>query len=158
LDVLRAEREVPEAFEATVSAGVLDPFVFAYRIEPRILDVLLHDVVRQASVRSILKSAKDERGLRAVGVLQLDATNPLADLTTREQEVYWLLAEGRTNREIAASLFISEATAKIHVRNILKKLDVRNRTEAALLASVASDLAKPSSARDSDEIATDKGP
>ncbi len=54
-------------------------------------------------------------------------------LTPREQEVLALLAEGRTNREIGATLFMAEKTASVHVSRILAKLDVRTRTEAAVL-------------------------
>jgi len=49
-------------------------------------------------------------------------------------EVLVLLAEGRTNRQIADSLFISESTAGVHVSNILGKLAVTGRTEAAAVA------------------------
>ena len=56
------------------------------------------------------------------------------DLTARELEVMALLAEGRTNREIAAELVISDKTASVHVSHILAKLGVRNRVEAASLA------------------------
>jgi DNA-binding NarL/FixJ family response regulator len=54
-------------------------------------------------------------------------------LTKREREVYELLLQGLSNREIGETLFISETTAKVHVRHILAKLGVRTRTEAALL-------------------------
>ncbi len=52
-------------------------------------------------------------------------------LTPREREVLALVAEGRTNRQIAQALFISEKTASVHVSNILAKLGVANRAEAA---------------------------
>jgi DNA-binding CsgD family transcriptional regulator len=52
-------------------------------------------------------------------------------LTPREREVLALVAEGRTNRQIAAALFISDKTASVHVSNILAKLGVANRAEAA---------------------------
>jgi DNA-binding NarL/FixJ family response regulator len=55
-------------------------------------------------------------------------------LTRREREVLNEVAAGRTNREIAASLFISESTAGVHVSNILGKMGVSTRTEAARLA------------------------
>jgi two-component system NarL family response regulator len=49
-------------------------------------------------------------------------------------EVLDLIAQGKTNREIANTLYITEVTAKVHVRHILEKLDVRSRTEAAIIA------------------------
>jgi len=55
-------------------------------------------------------------------------------LTPREADVLTLLADGRTNREIAGELYISPKTASVHVSNILAKLDVRTRTQAAAVA------------------------
>jgi predicted ATPase/DNA-binding CsgD family transcriptional regulator len=55
-------------------------------------------------------------------------------LTPREQEVLQHLVEGRTNRQIARSLFISEKTASVHVSNIMSKLGAANRSEAAAIA------------------------
>lgn len=55
-------------------------------------------------------------------------------ITAREHEVLALLAEGRTNREIAETLVITEKTASVHVSHILSKLDARNRGEAAAIA------------------------
>ncbi|XRQ13802.1 helix-turn-helix transcriptional regulator [Actinomadura welshii] len=66
-----------------------------------------------------------------------DATRPpgpLGALTGREREVLKLVAEGHNNREIAAALFISPKTASVHVSNILAKLDVTSRTQAAAVA------------------------
>jgi DNA-binding NarL/FixJ family response regulator len=59
---------------------------------------------------------------------------PTAELTTRELEVLRLLGAGKTNKEIAAELQISERTARTHVSNILGKLDLTSRTRAALWA------------------------
>ena len=56
------------------------------------------------------------------------------DLTPRESEVLAMVAEGKTNREIGAALYISESTAGVHVSNILAKLGVASRTEAAAIA------------------------
>jgi DNA-binding NarL/FixJ family response regulator len=62
--------------------------------------------------------------------------SPLDDLglTAREQEVLALVAIGQTNAQIAETLFISPKTATVHVSNILGKLGVRNRVEAATVA------------------------
>lgn len=61
-------------------------------------------------------------------------TNPAVPLSTREYDVLELLALGLSNQEIANSLTISERTARKHVSNILDKLHVSNRTQAALFA------------------------
>jgi len=58
----------------------------------------------------------------------------LAGLTPREEEILKLLATGESNREIGKRLFISEQTVKNHVANIFRKLQVNDRTKAALLA------------------------
>ncbi len=55
-------------------------------------------------------------------------------LTGRETEVLRLLARGRSNREISSELFIEEKTVKAHVSSVLRKLDVKSRTQAALHA------------------------
>jgi DNA-binding NarL/FixJ family response regulator len=62
--------------------------------------------------------------------------SPAAELglTPREHEVLLLLAEGRTNREIGETLFMSEKTASVHVSRILAKLEVGGRVEAAAVA------------------------
>jgi DNA-binding NarL/FixJ family response regulator len=62
------------------------------------------------------------------------STEPDA-LTERETQVLGLLAQGKTNREIAESLVISERTVKFHVSSILKKLGANNRTEAVSIAA-----------------------
>ncbi|QXE01227.1 response regulator transcription factor [Terribacillus sp. DMT04] len=53
-------------------------------------------------------------------------------LTVREQEVLHLIAKGRSNQEIASELFIALKTVKVHVSNILSKLEVQDRTQAAI--------------------------
>ncbi len=58
----------------------------------------------------------------------------LTALTAREHEVLRLLAEGKSNREIAATLYIAPKTASVHVSNILAKLGAASRTEAAAVA------------------------
>ncbi|MEL6578191.1 MAG: response regulator transcription factor, partial [Cyanobacteria bacterium J06621_12] len=55
-------------------------------------------------------------------------------LTSREQEVLQLIATGHSNKEIAAQLYITERTVKNHVNSILRSLDLRDRTQAAIFA------------------------
>jgi DNA-binding CsgD family transcriptional regulator/tetratricopeptide (TPR) repeat protein len=64
-----------------------------------------------------------------------------AVLTPREREVLALMAQGRTNRQIGAALFISEKTASVHVSNILAKLSAGGRTEAVAIAAARGLLA-----------------
>ncbi|WP_053217984.1 response regulator [Virgibacillus senegalensis] len=59
---------------------------------------------------------------------------PHESLTAREMEVLLLVAQGKTNQEIADELFIALKTAKVHVSNILSKLEVQDRTQAAVYA------------------------
>jgi len=59
---------------------------------------------------------------------------PVEPLTDREKEVIALLGKGASNKEIATELFITERTARTHVSNILGKLGLASRTQAALYA------------------------
>jgi DNA-binding NarL/FixJ family response regulator len=72
-----------------------------------------------------------------MGVAQVQTggpATPLVALTPRELEVLRLVAAGRSNKEIGTELFISTKTASVHVSNILAKLGVSGRGEAAALA------------------------
>jgi DNA-binding NarL/FixJ family response regulator len=70
-----------------------------------------------------------------VSLTQGRAPDPLQELTEREREILALIGTGLTNREIGERVFLSEKTIKHYVTNILQKLQVRSRVEAALLAS-----------------------
>ncbi len=61
-------------------------------------------------------------------------TLPHESLTAREMEILLLIAQGKTNQEIADQLFIALKTAKVHVSNVLSKLEVHDRTQAAIYA------------------------
>lgn len=70
-----------------------------------------------------------------VSLTRAPAPDALQELTERESEILRLIGAGLTNREIGAKIFLSEKTIKHHVTNILHKLQVRSRVEAALFAA-----------------------
>lgn len=65
---------------------------------------------------------------------QKEQKHPHDELTNRELEILLLMSQGKTNQEIADELFIALKTAKVHVSNILSKLDVQDRTQAVIYA------------------------
>lgn len=107
------------------------------------LSYLLKDVSPAELVEAVRKASRGEavlhpqiaqkiiKGLRETGENQM---RPHDELSRREREVLELLAEGISNAEIAARLFISEKTVKSHVSNILSKLHLADRTQAAVYA------------------------
>jgi DNA-binding NarL/FixJ family response regulator len=72
-------------------------------------------------------------------------TTPVGTLTDREREVLVLMARGLDNGQIAAELFVSEATIRTHVGHVLSKLDARSRVQAVVVA-YESGLVRPGSA------------
>jgi DNA-binding CsgD family transcriptional regulator len=101
-----------------------------------------HEAARKLSAQ-LLRREIEHLGSRGRIDLQSHGTKPRAaeaspaarlGLTPREQEVLQHLVEGRTNRQIARALFISEKTASVHVSNIMSKLGAANRSEAAAIA------------------------
>jgi DNA-binding NarL/FixJ family response regulator len=72
--------------------------------------------------------------LRRAGPRAHTAPSALAALTPREREVLVLMAEGRSNSEISAQLFVSDATTRTHVARIIGKTGSRDRTQAVVLA------------------------
>jgi two-component system vancomycin resistance associated response regulator VraR/NarL family two-component system response regulator LiaR len=106
---------------------------------------LLKDVLQTELVKAIHQVAQGEPALHPEAQRKLveHLTRPhtaaagepnLDDLTERERDVLGLIAQGQSNRQIADSLHITEGTVKGHVSNILSKLQLQDRTQAALFA------------------------
>lgn len=106
---------------------------------------LLKDAPSEKLVEAIRAAARGESFLQPSVAAKVVAEfarlspqtprSPLVEpLSEREHEILRLLASGASNKEIAAALFIAEGTVKNHVTNILGKLSVRDRTQAALKA------------------------
>ena len=96
------------------------------------------DVHADKLADAIRNAAKGRATLDEAATQALIQTNQLPglghDLTPREKEVLGLLVQGETNREISQKLHISPATVRLHVSNILTKLNATNRTEAVSIA------------------------
>jgi DNA-binding NarL/FixJ family response regulator len=102
-----------------------------------VLPAQLVDAVRVVAAGDALLAPSVTRRLldRFASALSDDATPPSLDgLTARELEILRLLAGGLSNAEIAAQLVVSEATVKTHVSAVLRKLGVRDRVQAVVLA------------------------
>ncbi len=111
-----------------------DCLVTAYRVFPGLLREIKPDHW-PVSLTEIVEAANDHQLALAIGLPARTAMERLAPrLTRREAEVFNLMCKGLTNKEIAASLFITEVTVKVHVKRILAKFGVRSRTEAVLHA------------------------
>ena len=119
----------------TVSRGILDSLVFVFRLDRR----LPRQVAQVPELRSVLQDALNVIDAQPHASLDTrlvahEQTLSKAGLTRRERDVLGLLSAGKTNREIAQSLFLSELTVKVHVRHVLRKIGARTRTEAAIYA------------------------
>jgi NarL family two-component system response regulator LiaR len=107
------------------------------------LSYILKDISAQELASAVRKAAVGEAVLhprvaaRVIKELQgkrADALNPFTELSERELEVLKLIADGMSNADMAARLFLSEKTIKGHVSNILSKLHLVDRTQAAVYA------------------------
>ncbi len=135
-DAAVRSKQLIKTFARTIDSGLTDTFVFAYRVDQQVLGLLTKDASTRDQIAPILLRANDRSRARAAG-LRIAPSEQLAPgpLTPRERDVFALLCDGRSNKEIAAALFLSEVTVKVHVSNILRKLGVRTRTEAAVLGA-----------------------
>jgi len=135
LSELRAQGAPTRVLVLTSAAGPSGP---ALALQAGAAGFLYKDVDPDALVRAI-RSVLDGHTVLAPEAAGLVTARPgdvrgIAALTGREREVLGLLADGRSNREIARALHVSEKTVKTHVSAVLAKLGVADRTQAAVLA------------------------
>ena len=95
---------------------------------------LLKSVRRASLIEAVREVAAGRRYLPPTTAARLVEAMESERLTAREFDVLRLLAQGERNREIADSLGLAEPTVKIHVNNLLRKLQAKDRTEAAMIA------------------------
>lgn len=149
LDGLETTRRImPEAGDSRIlilTTFDLDEYVYA-ALRAGASGFLLKDVspeqliaaVRQIGVGDALLAPSITRRLverfARPTALPAASTSAISTLTTREQEVLKLIARGLSNAEVAATMFLGEATVKTHVAHILTKLDIRDRVQAVVVA------------------------
>jgi DNA-binding NarL/FixJ family response regulator len=131
--------ELPET-EVVAMTSVLDDGTVIGAIKAGAIGYLLKDTESEELRRAIKAAAagqvqlSPEAAARLVREVRVPEA-PASQLTERESEVLRLVATGKANKEIAAELMIGEKTVKTHVSNILSKLGVQSRTQAALYAA-----------------------
>jgi len=131
------KRDDPD-IEVIALTSVLEDASVVNAIRAGAIGYLLKDTEADELIRAIKAAALGQVQLspQAAERLMREIRSPESPekLTKRETEVLRLLAEGKANKEIASTLFISETTVKTHVSNILTKLGIPSRTQAALYA------------------------
>jgi DNA-binding CsgD family transcriptional regulator len=128
--------QIGRAAEIITSRGGIDSFVTAYRGCPRLLGALAEVDDCRETLITITEQARDWSLAESTG-LTAGHRKEREAISRREKEVLNLITQGLTNKEIAQTLFISEATAKVHVQNIFRKLGVKTRAQAAVRAAEA---------------------
>jgi LuxR family maltose regulon positive regulatory protein len=123
-------RGAVDVIRQAASLGAWDPVVCAVRASPPLAEALASDRYARRFLEPLYAGSDDRALARRAGFRTRSTRPPVEVLSPREREVLGLIAEGMRNRDIAQALFISDSTAKVHVRNVIAKLGVRNRTEA----------------------------
>ena len=109
--------------------------ISGYFLKDTDADTLIDCIKAVANGQSILHPSITKKVL--AGYKEISATvqgNHKEILTEREREILKLITEGKSNKEIAASLYISEKTVKNHLTNVFRKIDVQDRTQAVIYA------------------------
>ncbi len=110
--------------------AMVDAGADGYLLKDSEPELLLEQVLRGAQGETVFSEAVAEY----LATRQPNSSaNPFKQLTERELDVLQEVARGLSNKEIAATLHISEETVKVHIRNLLRKLDVRSRVAATVL-------------------------
>lgn len=122
------ERDLVEALQNGAKGYLLKD------MEPDSLVVALRDIVNGKTVVAPTLAPILAKVVQGNVPNSNDKASPFEELTPRETEILGLLAEGQSNKVIARNLGISDGTVKLHVKAILRKLNVHSRVEAAVLA------------------------
>ncbi|MBA2284441.1 MAG: response regulator transcription factor [Ktedonobacteraceae bacterium] len=137
--VRELKRLVPSTQVIILTSYHEDDQIFS-AIKAGALSYLLKDAEPQELVGAVRAAARGESMLhpmvasRLLHEMQSREHTPLGDLTARELDILKCIARGRSNSQIAGDLVISEPTVKTHVSNILAKLHLADRTQAAIYA------------------------
>jgi LuxR family maltose regulon positive regulatory protein len=113
-----------------MSLGTWDPVVCGLRSSRPLAEALAAHEPSRNQLESLYAASNDLGLARRAGFRTRSTRSPDQVLSPREREVMGLIAKGLRNREIAEVLYISQSTAKVHVRHVLEKLGVRTRAEA----------------------------
>ena len=131
---LRAEEVDARILILTVSDAkndiytLIDAGADGYLLKDTEPDVLLSQIKRIAQGEVILSDS-----IKNLLLERKQVQDPIDTLTEREMDVLRLIATGLSNKQIAGQLFISEETVKVHIRNLLRKLNVHSRVAATVL-------------------------
>lgn len=106
----------------------------SYVLKDVVMEDLADAIRKAAQGEAVLHPKVAERVIHEITGVKEGVFNPYAELTNREMEILRLIARGLSNSELADSLVISENTVKGHVSNILSKLHLADRTQAAVFA------------------------
>ncbi len=137
LDVIRRGRKAAPGCRFIVLTAYSEPNDIRRAMADKVEGYILKEALPEELIGAIRLVAKGRTYVDPVVVQTLvagDRDDLLEQLTPREKEVLAALARGMSNREIAAALFVTEYTVKKHVSQILDKLGVEDRTQAALYA------------------------
>jgi NarL family two-component system response regulator LiaR len=141
IEATRRIRAANPASQILVLTSYVDDQQVRAAIQAGATGYMLKDVLKLDLLQAIRTAAQGKPALhpeaqrRLMQQLSSAATpSPFAELTDRERDVLALIAEGKSNRDIAAVLHLTEGTVKSYVSAILSKLNVEDRTQAALLA------------------------